>query len=279
MTDSFLFNLRLARRGCFVSTQWIFMSLLLVGVNTLNCAYAEDSSQDWYKKTEIQNHEFQLQHEKSVLELKKMELEQSIFDAEHKQREAEIEQLRMLNEASDREQELNERMKQTEQSLQEHEDAAKEAEEAADRARSEIEQAEVRHKNQFYLGAFILTITIFVWSVVKKYKKEVIMKDYEKYGIVIILTSMLLTLFALMISEPWIERFDFVQNLMTVLRISIFPEEENCRDRCTYMIDFPTKYAVLVLLTSATYGFTTYLGITPAYKISDFNISDNKEGW
>jgi len=268
-----------------VTTKWIFMSLLLIGVNTPNCAYTEDSSQDRYKKAEIQNREFQLQLDTSALEFKKMELEQSKFDAEYKQRKAEnsrlnaeIEQLRILNEASDREQELNERMEQAEQSIQEHEDAAKEAEEAADQARSQIDQAEIRHKNQFYLGAFILTITIFVWSVVKKYKKEVIMKDYEKYGIVIILTSTLLTLFALMISAPWVERFDFVQNLMTVLRISIFPPENDCVVSCTYMIDFPTKYAVLALLTSATYGFTTYLGITPAYKISAFNISDNKEG-
>jgi cation transport ATPase len=256
--------------------QWIFFSLLLIGVNSINCTYAEDSSQDWYKNAEIQNHEFQLQLEKSELELKKMELEQSKLDTEHKQIEAE--QLRILNEASDKEQELNEILEQAELALQEHEDAAKEAEEAADEARSLIEQAEVRQKNRFYLGAFILTITIFVWSVVKKYKQEGIMKDYEKYGVIIIIISTLLILFALMISEPWIERFDFVQNLMTVLRISIFPEEEDCSDRCTYIIDFPTKYAVLVLFTSAAYGFTTYLGITPAYKISELNISDNKEG-
>jgi len=243
-----------------VTTQWIFLSLLLIGVNFLNLANAEDSSQDWYKKAEIQDHEFQLQLEKSAVELKKMELERLKMDAEYTKQEAE-----------DKEKELNDRM---EQSLQEHEAATKEA---ANEAQNQIEQAEVRHKNQFYMGVFILTFTIFVWRVVKNNKQEGFMKDYEKYGILIILTSTLLILFAIMISAPWVNRYDFVQNLMTVLSISLFAEDEDCKYNCIYMIDFPTKYAVFSLLTLATYGFTTYLGITPAYKMSSLGVSDKNE--
>jgi hypothetical protein len=80
-----------------------------------------------------------------------------------------------------------------------------------------------------------------------------------------------------MISAPWGIQYDFIQSLMAVLRISLFAEEEGCTYSCTYMIDFPTKYAVLVLLTSVTYGFTTYLGITPAYKINSLSMSDKNE--
>lgn len=264
-----------------MTAQWIYFCFLLIGVTSIHTAYAEDSSQDWYKQAEIQNHEFQLQMEKSALELKRMELEQLKMDAESKEREldsarlnAETEQLIMLYKATAREKELNERMEQAEQALEEQENVAREAEEAADEMRSQIEQADVRHKNYFYLGTFVLTVTILVLKVVKKSKNEVIMKDYEKYGIVIILSSTLLILFSLIISEHWVERYDFIQNLMTALRISLFAEEEDCTYRCSYMIDFPTKYAVLLWLNSASYGFTTYLGITPAYKINLFSKSD-----
>ncbi len=263
-----------------MTTQWIYFCVFLIGVTSIDTTYAEDSSQDWYKKVEIQNHEFQLQMEKSALELKRMELEQLKMDADSKKREldsarlnAETEQLIMLNEATAREEELNERMEQAEQALEVQENAAKEAEEAADEMRSQIEQSDVRHKNYFYLGAFVLTISILVFKVVNKSKNEVIMKDHEKYGIVIILSSTLLILFSLMISEHWVARYDFIQNLMTELRISLFAEEKDCKYLCSYMIDFPTKYAVFLWLTSASYGFTTYLGITPAYKINLFSKS------
>jgi hypothetical protein len=150
----------------------------------------------------------------------------------------------------------------------EQNDTAKMVEEAAEEARSQFEQAEVRHNNQIFLGVVILIITGFLWGVVRQANKGDVMKYHEKFGIIVVLVCGLLILFSLMISEHWIERYDFIQNLMTALQIRLFPEGCNSYT-CPFTIDpidFPTKYAVLSLLILATYGFTTYLGITPALK-------------
>jgi len=274
-----------------VTNRLIFLSLLFISISFLHNAYAIDSSQDLYKQVEIQNKEFQLQLEKSTLELKKMELERLKMDAEYKTQEAEsarqnaesarlnaeTEQLITLNTAANREKELKVQFEQVEQELQEHEKAIKEAEDTANEASRQIEQVDVRHSNQFYMSSLSLIFMIFVWSVVKKSKKEVDMKDYEKYGVLIILGSTLLIVLALMISEPWIDRYDFVQNLMAVLKISFFKEVDECTYSCTYRIEFSTKYAILALLTTTTYGFTTYLGITPAFKMDSLGLSSKTE--
>ena len=88
------------------------------------------------------------------------------------------------------------------------------------------------------------------------------MKYNEKFGVAVVLVCGLLILFALMISEPWVERFDFIPNLMVALQIQLFPDNESCNyNGCSFTIDFHTKYAVLSLLALAAYGFTTYLGV------------------
>src|SRR5262245_31555647 len=86
----------------------------------------------------------------------------------------------------------------------------------------------------------------------------------KKYGVMVMVVSVLLTLFALMLSDGWIRSLGFFQALMNTLEIRLIEyTDEMLRER--HLIEVDTKYVVLVLLTFASYGFTTYLGITPAY--------------
>ena len=231
-------------------------------------SYAEDSADDILKKMQIQNRESQQQIEASRLEWQQIENERLRSWVEFDRRNAELERLRaeterlqMLNQADDAAQKQQELTKRLEQAAQ---DSAQEAEDAAEDMRTQILQVEIKHKNQMFLVIIFLTITVFLWNVVKKYKKEGFMKDFEKFGIITILASIILILLVLMISEPWVERFDFIQNLMTSLNINLFYDEG-------YFISFPSKYAVLILITSAAYGLTTYLGITPPFKMKKNN--------
>jgi hypothetical protein len=256
--------------------RFAFLGLLAITLYFLAISHAEESTDDLLRRMDMQNRESQQRIEKSRLEWQQLENERLRSQAEFQRGNvelerlrAETERLRMLNEAdeaAEKQQELTER---AEQVAQEQEESAKKAEEAAEEMRTHILQTEVKHKNQIFLGFAFLTISIFLWSVVKKFRKEGFMKDFEKFGIATILASGLLILLVLMMSEPWVVSFDFIQNLMTALRIQLFDDCEGCHK---FLIDFPAKYAVLALLGLASYGFTTYLGITPPLKIK------NKDG-
>jgi len=105
------------------------------------------------------------------------------------------------------------------------------------------------------------------------------MDDNQKYGVVTVIISFLLILLALMISEGWQPRFDFLENLMNLQKIKLFgymtvnPAAYNSTygtftpesHEYVYLIDISTKYVVLLFLSTAAYGLTTYLGITPAF--------------
>jgi hypothetical protein len=86
------------------------------------------------------------------------------------------------------------------------------------------------------------------------------MKENEKFALATIIVSFLLTLLSLMISARWEYTLDFLSNLMMTLRIQLFADE----NLGTFLIDFPTKYLVLVFVSLAAYGVTTYLEITPS---------------
>lgn len=151
----------------------------------------------------------------------------------------------------------------------EQQEAAEKAENVADELRDEMEQAAVRTQNNIYLGVLLIFTAGFVTYVIRKSNKEEIMRGNQKFGVAVIMGSILLIIMAIMISGGWDYRHDFLQNLMTSLRIKLFAEGE-CPSwalDCSYAVDFPTKYAVLACLCSAAYGFTTYLGITPVPKI------------
>ena len=239
-------------------TKWAFLGLLMIAVNSYS--YADD----WQQRMESSNREAQLQREKSQLEFEKSQLEFEKMNANS----------RAFLDSLDAQQKQEEAAKVA----QEQEEATKRAEEAADEVRSQLEQAEVRHKNQLFFGVVALIITSFLWAVVKKSRKGEIMKYNEKFGVVVVMVCGLLILFALMISKPWVERFDFIQNLMTALQIQLFPDVEGCTYSCNYTVDFPTKYAILSFLALAVYGFITYLGITPPIKKKAKEISETTIG-
>ncbi len=171
---------------------------------------------------------------------------------------------------------------------EERENAAKEAEalarqEAEDRAREATEKAEqvaedlryemlrstIRTKNSIYLGVLLLAIGAFVIYLFTRNNKEKPMDENQKYGVVTMIVSFLLILLALMISEGWKPQFDYLENLMNLLEIKKFwyttMNPNTYRDEYVYLIDISTKYVVLILLSTAAYGLTTYLGITPAF--------------
>lgn len=138
-------------------------------------------------------------------------------------------------------------------------EATKKAEEAAEELRDEMEQATITTKNNIYLGVLFLFATGFVTYVIRKSKKEEIMQENQKFGIAVIIGSVLVILLAVTISDGWMYKFDFLQNL-TWLRIQLFADNDRYD---TYFIDVPTKYVVLAGICAAAYGLTTYLGITP----------------
>jgi hypothetical protein len=145
------------------------------------------------------------------------------------------------------------------------------AEEAAEELRDEMEQAAVRTKNNIYLGALIFITAGFVTYIIRKSKKEEVMHESQKFGIATIIGSVLVIVTAVMISDGWVFRVDFLQNIMSSLRIQFFEDGYNTT---TYYVDIPTKYVVLACICAAAYGLTTYLGITPVPKIKD-KKSDN----
>lgn len=136
-------------------------------------------------------------------------------------------------------------------------EATKKAEEAAEELRDEMEQAAIRTKNNIYLGVLFLFTAGFVTYIIRKSKEEKIMQENQKFGIAVIIGSALVILLSVIISDNWVYKFDFLQNLMSWLRIRLFANEEG------YLIDVQTKYVVLAGICAAAYGLTTYLGITP----------------
>lgn len=170
---------------------------------------------------------------------------------------------------------------------EERENAAKEAEELArqeaeDRAREATEKAEqaaedlryemlrssVRTKNSIYLGVLLLAMGGFVIYFITRNNKEKPMNENQKYGVITMIVSFLLILLSLMISDGWKPQLDYLENLMNLMRIQFFFKETTYIGSFSfdnYLIDISTKYVVLIFMSTAAYGLTTYLGITPAF--------------
>jgi len=99
------------------------------------------------------------------------------------------------------------------------------------------------------------------------------MDENQKYGVVTMLVSLFFILLALMISNSWSPELGALDNLMNSLRIQLFLQRtisytfiDELHLLDIYLIDVPTKYVVLAFMSTAAYGLTTYLGITPAFK-------------
>jgi|SRR5882672_924812 len=100
------------------------------------------------------------------------------------------------------------------------------------------------------------------------------MNEQKKYGIAVIISSFLLTLLALAVSEGWEGGLGFFENLWFSVEISLFKYQTYSSKAALGMgamvdvnlIEIPIKYVVVALLTMASYGLTTFLEITPAFR-------------
>lgn len=145
--------------------------------------------------------------------------------------------------------------------------AAGAAEEAADALRTDIEQAETRTRNNFYLGIFVLVAVGSVVYLVKRTKGQA-MHQHQKFGLATIIGSVLASVIAVVLSDGWVTRLDLMQNLMSYLSIQFEFNGD--------YYDIPAKMIVLACLCAASYGLTTYLGITPVVGASNSNNPINQ---
>jgi hypothetical protein len=149
--------------------------------------------------------------------------------------------------------------------------AQREAERQAQEAANVVEenkQIEAAKSADFaYLCVAIALPLIFGLYLANKVKRGLVMKHEEKFGVLLIVVAALAGLVAIAISDGWVPRMDALQNIMLTLRFRLLAETDSIYSPAT--IDFPTKYVLLALISVAAYGFTTYLGITPAWKIAE----------
>lgn len=150
--------------------------------------------------------------------------------------------------------------------------AKKEADAAAAQAEANrVEEAAIaaaKSADTAYLAIAVAAPLAFAFWIARRAKTSgVNMKYEEKFGVMMMIASLLLGLLALSISENWVPHLDAVQNLMLTLKIRMLAESES--SYASAMVDVYTKHVLLGLLVVAAYGFTTYLGITPPWKKSD----------
>lgn len=195
---------------------------------------------DWRIQLKLEEVQQQLQQSEIDREIEKEEQEETARDAEVARQEAE----EMAQESIEK------------------------AEQAAEELRDEMIRSAVRTKNNFYFGGLLLVIGGFFTYFITKTKREKIMDDKQKYGVVIMIVSFLLILLVVMISDGWSRNLDYLENFMNLLRIRFFYKETHIGiiSYDVYLIDVSTKYVVLTFMSTAAYGLTTYLGITPAFK-------------
>jgi NADH:ubiquinone oxidoreductase subunit 2 (subunit N) len=148
--------------------------------------------------------------------------------------------------------------------------AQKLMEDAEARAREEqaavADRASARLANSIYLSMAIALLLSFGVIIAKRAKQNGgSMKEEEKFGTLLMIGALLLSVLSIAISEGWDPRADALQNLMMTLRIRFLTDYES-RYYSETIIDIQTKYILLSLLALASYGFTTYLGITPALR-------------
>ena len=196
--------------------------------------------------------ETQLKLEELQRQLQQAEIEREIEKEERENAAKEAEEL-ARQEAEDRVREATEK-----------------AEQAAEDLRYEMLRSSIRTKNNIYLGVLLLAIGGFVIYFITRNNKEKPMDENQKYGVVTMIVSFLLILLALMMSIGWLPNMDYLENIMNNLEIYLFhvlPRTDfvGTTHYDEALINIPTKYAVLILLSTAAYGLTTYLGITQAF--------------
>jgi hypothetical protein len=193
------------------------------------------------------------------------EIEMSRMEAQTDQIRMQTELMRLQNERLNadqpREKSLSEIIGEY-QAKKAADDAAAQAD--ADRA-EEADRASARSADTIYLSMAVALPVAFGFLIARRAKVAGgTMKHDEKFGILLMIGALLLGLMAVAISDNWTPRFDALQNLMMTLKIRLFPDSES--PYSSAVIDIYTKHVLLGLIVVAAYGFTTYLGITPAWK-------------
>lgn len=115
-----------------------------------------------------------------------------------------------------------------------------------------------------YLCIAVFVPLILGFYLARNVKRGVGMKHEEKFGILLTIFAGFFGLVSIAISDGWDPRMDALQNLMLTLRFRLFADSASIYSQA--MVDLPTKYVLLTLIAVAAYGFTTYLGATPAWK-------------
>lgn len=202
--------------------------------------------------------QMEAQRRDAELEMQRSRIQQLQFDADMARLRAESNRMQADTERMRAEREAQEAAARQEEIAR---TAAKKAEEEASDLRDEITRAGVKARNSFYLLGLVAVFVGFGAFVVKLKRRGLPMQDNEKFGLATIIVSFLLALLSLMMSANWAYNLDFLTNLMVTLQIQLFSDEIISSK---FLIDFPTKYFVLLCISAAAYGATTYLGMTPS---------------
>ena len=142
------------------------------------------------------------------------------------------------------------------------EQAATEKAEELARLQSQIQRANVRSANNMYALFFVGSLFIIGFHLRKKKTMNTTLNFNQKFGMLVMIFAAITFIFLLVLSDNWAPDFDFVQNLL-IMRIRFW---ESHQWESPYLIDFPTKYALMLVTVGFAYGLTTYLGITPAWE-------------
>lgn len=146
---------------------------------------------------------------------------------------------------------------------QQREEDAKKASDEADELREQVHMASVRAAdNMFLLGAVAVVVALLAF-VIRRHHKESTMRYEQKFGVVLVVASILGVVLALMMSRDWVPRLDIVQNIMLTLHIGLIQEDSSSTYSPTFMVDVPTKFVLLAFFAVAAYGLLAYLGIVP----------------
>lgn len=184
--------------------------------------------------------------------------------------QAETERMRRANENMQQEAEQGRKAQELEDRIErraaEEANASKKAEDAAEELRDEINMSSVRTANLTYLSVALIAAIGFGTYIAHRKTQDGVMKYEQKFGVVVMLCGILLALFSIAISNDWHARLDALQNILLTLRMQFFKDSEASSYASSYMIDIPTKYVLIFFTAMVAYGFTTYLGITPAWK-------------
>lgn len=219
-------------------------------------ALAQDTNQLYQQQAD----RIQLQRLQQDLEISRIQAQTESMRRDSERMTAEI--LRM-----DAESKLNkpESLREILNRANEEREAARKAREAADAIEQEKQFDAAKSADRVYLFV-IVVLTIFsgVYVAHRARKGGVGMKYEEKFGVVLLIVVALAGLVAIAISDGWDPHMDALQNIMLTLRFRLLAESNSPYSQAE--IDLPTKYVLLVLVAMAAYGYTTYLGITPAWK-------------